>query len=173
MSYMSVRPHVLFSWRLRHLDLRFLNTFSFNQTSTYIHSCLDLDESAATSTHVIGDFAGPDQYFAMASHCVRPSRVELYCIPPASRSAFFGAKCVARPQTRAVGRRAVQTNAVVAPPKPTKDLPPFEAWKTGAAIKKRTDIKTILILGPGPIIIGQVRPKIRPTSASDTRHCQC
>ena len=48
-------------------------------------------------------------------------------------------------------------SAVVAAPKPTKDLPPFEAWNTGAKIAKRTDIKTILILGPGPIIIGQVK----------------
>lgn len=48
------------------------------------------------------------------------------------------------------------TTAVVEAPKKSKDLPPFEAWNTGAVVKKRTDIKTILILGPGPIIIGQV-----------------
>ena len=35
-------------------------------------------------------------------------------------------------------------------------VPPFEAWNTGAKIKKREDIKTILLLGAGPIIIGQV-----------------
>ena len=34
--------------------------------------------------------------------------------------------------------------------------PPFLAWETGKAISKRTDIKTILLLGAGPIVIGQV-----------------
>ena len=43
-----------------------------------------------------------------------------------------------------------------APSKPV-ELAPFEAWNTGASIKKRTDIKTIMILGAGPIVIGQVR----------------
>ena len=47
---------------------------------------------------------------------------------------------------------------VVAPEKAKYEVPPFEAWSSGAPIKKRTDIKTILLLGPGPIIIGQVRP---------------
>ena len=37
-----------------------------------------------------------------------------------------------------------------------KDLPPFEAWNTGAPVKKRTDLKTIMLLGAGPIVIGQV-----------------
>ena len=92
----------------------------------------------------------------MASQLLRPSRVELYCVPYDSRAAFFSGKGIARTQPRAVGRKAIRTSAVVAPPKPTKDLPPFEAWNTGAKIAKRTDIKTILILGPGPIIIGQV-----------------
>ena len=38
---------------------------------------------------------------------------------------------------------------------------PFEAWTTGSAIKKRTDIKSIMILGAGPIVIGQVRLALR------------
>lgn len=48
--------------------------------------------------------------------------------------------------------------AVVAPPEKETayEVPPFEAWSTGAPIKKRTDIKTILLLGAGPIVIGQV-----------------
>ena len=36
--------------------------------------------------------------------------------------------------------------------------PPFKAWETGKKISKRTDIKTILLLGAGPIVIGQVNP---------------
>ena len=47
--------------------------------------------------------------------------------------------------------------AVAAPEKSAKVPPPFEAWNTGAVVKKRTDIKTIMILGAGPIVIGQVR----------------
>lgn len=49
--------------------------------------------------------------------------------------------------------------AVAAPPlekAASYELPPFEAWSTGSPIKKRTDIKTILLLGAGPIVIGQV-----------------
>lgn len=82
----------------------------------------------------------------------------LYTIPRAQRAAFFSGRGL--PTAAASGRRQQQpvvTTAVVAPPKKGKELPPFEAWNTGAVVKKRTDIKTILILGPGPIIIGQVR----------------
>ena len=47
------------------------------------------------------------------------------------------------------------------PPSSSSAIPavaaPFEAWTTGGAIKKRTDIKSIMILGAGPIVIGQVR----------------
>ena len=53
------------------------------------------------------------------------------------------------------GRRQAAAAAIAAPTKPF-ELAPFEAWNTGAAIKKRTDIKTIMILGAGPIVIGQV-----------------
>jgi len=49
-------------------------------------------------------------------------------------------------------------NAVVSAPEKvdTGSVPPFQAWTTGAAIKKREDIKSIMILGAGPIVIGQV-----------------
>ena len=49
--------------------------------------------------------------------------------------------------------------AVVAPPERPigTDLPAFEAWSTGAPVKKRTDLKTIMLLGAGPIVIGQVQ----------------
>ena len=106
----------------------------------------------------------------MATQMLRPSRVELYCIPHASRTAFFSGKSLIRTQPRAVGRKTIRTSAVVAPPKPTKDLPPFEAWNTGAEIAKRTDIKTILILGPGPIIIGQVTFLILVLDAKQYSH---
>lgn len=51
-----------------------------------------------------------------------------------------------------------RTTAVVAAPEKVDSghVPPFQAWTTGAAIKKREDIKSILLLGAGPIVIGQV-----------------
>ena len=57
------------------------------------------------------------------------------------------------------GRSQQQTRAVVAAPEKvdTGSVPPFQAWTTGAAIKKREDIKSIMILGAGPIVIGQAR----------------
>lgn len=37
--------------------------------------------------------------------------------------------------------------------------PPFTAWDTAVQrVAKRTDIKSVLVLGAGPIVIGQVRP---------------
>ena len=64
----------------------------------------------------------------------------------------------------------LQVSAVVAPPeKPVgTDLPPFEAWNTGAPVKKRTDLKTIMLLGAGPIVIGQVHTGAQIRS---TNHC--
>ncbi|KAK9816811.1 hypothetical protein WJX72_005323 [[Myrmecia] bisecta] len=50
-------------------------------------------------------------------------------------------RCIAAPE---VAKKAAQ-----------HIIPPFLAWESGAAIKKRTDIKTILLLGAGPIVIGQ------------------
>jgi len=62
-----------------------------------------------------------------------------------------------RPQGQKRRRRGAQAaRAIAAPAKPV-ELAPFEAWNIGAAIKKRTDIKTIMILGAGPIVIGQAR----------------
>ena len=85
-------------------------------------------------------------------------RVQLFAVPAADRRAFFQGRSI--PSTaglrNARQQRLAVTRAVVAPPKKAKDLAPFEAWNTGAVVKKRTDIKTILILGPGPIVIGQV-----------------
>jgi hypothetical protein len=47
--------------------------------------------------------------------------------------------------------------AVAAPEKPSADEKPFTAWDTAVQrVAKRTDLKTIMILGAGPIIIGQV-----------------
>lgn len=64
----------------------------------------------------------------------------------------------ARHPTALRGRRQLQTRAVVATPEKVENgsAPPFQAWTTGAAIKKREDIKSIMILGAGPIVIGQV-----------------
>jgi hypothetical protein len=102
-----------------------------------------------------------DRMSSMAGQCLHTSRLELYTVPRTFRSAYFKGQKLATLHSCRVGRhqRAVQVKAVVAPPKPSKDLAPFEAWNTGAVVKKRTDIKTILILGPGPIIIGQVIPQ--------------
>ena len=52
--------------------------------------------------------------------------------------------------------KAQLVRAVAAPEKEAYTPPPFESWNTGAVVKKRTDIKTIMILGAGPIVIGQV-----------------
>ena len=64
------------------------------------------------------------------------------------------------------GRARQQTRAVVLAPEKvdTGSVPPFQAWTTGAAIKKREDIKSIMILGAGPIVIGQV-------AKSEIVHC--
>jgi hypothetical protein len=61
--------------------------------------------------------------------------------------------------TRASGlprRTSIRVQAIAAPEKPTSE--PFTAWATAIErIPKRTDLKTIMILGAGPIVIGQVR----------------
>lgn len=62
---------------------------------------------------------------------------------------------------RAIGghRFRVRIDAVAAPEKPSSKSEPFTAWGTATErIAKRTDLKTIMILGAGPIVIGQVRP---------------
>lgn len=55
-------------------------------------------------------------------------------------------------------RIGVCTKAISAPDKPTTaEKAPFTAWDTAVQrVPKRTDLKTIMILGAGPIIIGQV-----------------
>ena len=51
---------------------------------------------------------------------------------------------------------SIRVQAIAAPEKPTSE--PFTAWATAIErIPKRTDLKTIMILGAGPIVIGQVR----------------
>jgi hypothetical protein len=61
--------------------------------------------------------------------------------------------------TRATGlarRTSIRVQAIAAPEKSTSDV--FTAWSTAIErIPKRTDLKTIMILGAGPIVIGQVR----------------
>lgn len=69
-------------------------------------------------------------------------------------------------------RLQLQTKAAVAAPEKvdTGSLPPFQAWTTGAAIKKREDIKSIMILGAGPIIIGQVSSRSLRTRMASHKH---
>lgn len=51
----------------------------------------------------------------------------------------------------------VLVQAIAAPEKKTEEVP-FTAWDTAVQrVAKRDDLKTIMILGAGPIIIGQVR----------------
>ena len=53
-------------------------------------------------------------------------------------------------------RASVYVQAIAAPEKTTNDEP-FTAWGTAIErVAKRTDLKTIMILGAGPIVIGQV-----------------
>ena len=58
-------------------------------------------------------------------------------------------------RTFSTGRAALRVNAVATPESPT--LGTFRAWDTGSQrVAKRTDLKSIMILGAGPIVIGQV-----------------
>lgn len=65
--------------------------------------------------------------------------------------------------SRAFGRNAksgLRVQAIAAPEKPSSvgAKEPFTAWGTAIErVAKRTDLKTIMILGAGPIVIGQVR----------------
>lgn len=57
-----------------------------------------------------------------------------------------------------LNRSSLIIKAVAAPEKPTAEEVPFTAWDTAVQrIAKRDDLKTIMILGAGPIVIGQVR----------------
>ena len=70
-------------------------------------------------------------------------------------------------------RLQLQTRAAVAAPEKvdTGSLPPFQAWTTGAAIKKREDIKSIMILGAGPIVIGQVSLRCKRSRMRLQKRC--
>ena len=58
---------------------------------------------------------------------------------------------------RSTGKEGFQIQAVAAPEKSTASEEPFTAWGTAQQrVPKREDLKTIMILGAGPIIIGQV-----------------
>ena len=64
--------------------------------------------------------------------------------------------------TRSQGKLQI-VRAIAAPPKPVTgsgSVPvDFKAWENiTSTIEKRTDIKTIMLLGAGPIVIGQVPP---------------
>ena len=59
--------------------------------------------------------------------------------------------------------------AIATPEKSTED--PFTAWGTAIErIPKRTDLKTIMILGAGPIVIGQVSCRPRAKQYYDGFH---
>ena len=58
--------------------------------------------------------------------------------------------------------KAARVSAIAAPPAPVASNgaapPDFKAWENIAPrIKRRDDIKTIMLFGAGPIVIGQVR----------------
>ena len=84
------------------------------------------------------------------------------CLP--RQTPVRSGKCVPRRtvcagrSTNAGGRDppSHSVRAGAAPETATTTPPPFEAWNTGKDVAKRTDIKTIMILGAGPIVIGQV-----------------
>jgi len=59
---------------------------------------------------------------------------------------------------RKAGKSLLSVKAIAAPEKPSAGEKPFTAWDTAIErVAKRTDLKTIMILGAGPIVIGQVR----------------
>ena len=73
-------------------------------------------------------------------------------------SAYALATGAPRPLRNLRGRYAAPVQAIAAPEKPAVEEKPFTAWDTAVQrVAKRTDLKTIMILGAGPIIIGQVR----------------
>ena len=57
-----------------------------------------------------------------------------------------------RRNARAMKRASVQVRARASP---DEESPVFRAWDQATNSKKRTDIKKIMILGAGPIVIGQ------------------
>lgn len=77
--------------------------------------------------------------------------------------AFAGGRSLYSSSATSIRSQKFQiVRAIAAPPKPATDngaVPvDFKAWEnTTSSVKKRTDIKTIMLLGAGPIVIGQVR----------------
>ena len=49
-----------------------------------------------------------------------------------------------------------QAKPILAAQQQTAEVAPFRAWDDAKNSKKRTDLKKIMILGAGPIVIGQV-----------------
>jgi hypothetical protein len=77
---------------------------------------------------------------------------------PAQRS-LVGQPCRAPKRTYDLGSRyGLRINAIAAPEKAsTNNSEPFTAWGTAKQrVPKRDDLKTIMVLGAGPIIIGQI-----------------
>jgi hypothetical protein len=76
---------------------------------------------------------------------------------PAQRSLAVQ-PCRAPNRTYNLGSRyGLRVSAIAAPEKPsTNSSEPFTAWGTAVQrVPKRDDLKTIMVLGAGPIIIGQ------------------
>ena len=72
----------------------------------------------------------------------------------------LGVRCVSflRVRRGAAGRRGAGMRCVV---QAVAAPGGFTAWDTAVQrVPKRTDIKTIMLLGAGPIVIGQVRGRI-------------
>jgi len=71
--------------------------------------------------------------------------------------ADYGLKCKRIRASGRNGKSILSVKAIAAPEKPASDTAPFTAWDTAIErVAKRTDLKTIMILGAGPIVIGQV-----------------
>jgi hypothetical protein len=86
--------------------------------------------------------AQPKRAFAPAATMIRRSIQSNVCLP----------RCA--PAVR-IGRSALHVTNVAAPAKP--DAAPALPWQTAMSeVKKRRDIKSIMIIGAGPIVIGQV-----------------
>ena len=59
--------------------------------------------------------------------------------------------------SRGINKRTLLVKAIAAPEKPKAGETPFTAWATAIQrVAIRDDLKTIMILGAGPIVIGQV-----------------
>ena len=96
----------------------------------------------------------------LVPHAGRPSVPAL----PSRASGFACGRavtsCPSAPSTKRCRLQIVR--AIAAPPKPPSSVngsvpADFKAWENiESSVKKRDDIKTIMLLGAGPIVIGQV-----------------